>query len=180
MYHLTNWKYLNLSNNTILIDKYLFRKLQTELCHLLYFYKNIDNKCLYISAEPFDAILFDVDSKDSSTGMSCPPKQFLTKKVLQNVKNALKKDGLFVLNMVLRDESLRPKIVSDLKGVFDITVGYKLEEDLNEVVACCVDKIGEEEFCKKYQDACDDINKFFVKNKLEKIESCLSKLKINK
>ncbi|CAH2001857.1 unnamed protein product [Acanthoscelides obtectus] len=32
-----------------------------------------------------NAILFDVDSKDSSVGMSCPPRQFLEKAVLINV-----------------------------------------------------------------------------------------------
>ncbi|RZC40643.1 Methyltransf 25, and/or Spermine synth domain containing protein [Asbolus verrucosus] len=36
--------------------------------------------------EHFDAILFDVDSKDSTMGLSCPPKQFLENSVIENTK----------------------------------------------------------------------------------------------
>lgn len=42
----------------------------------------------------FKAILFDVDSKDSSLGMSCPPVQFLEPVVLEAVKSCIKDNGM--------------------------------------------------------------------------------------
>lgn len=41
----------------------------------------------------FDAIVFDVDNKDSSLGMSCPPAAFVETPVLQKVFNLLTPRG---------------------------------------------------------------------------------------
>lgn len=41
----------------------------------------------------YKAILFDVDSKDTSLGMSCPPKMFLEKSVMDNVKKCIGEKG---------------------------------------------------------------------------------------
>lgn len=128
----------------------------------------------------FDAVLFDIDSKDTTIGMSCPPKQFITETVLQSVANLLQKNGLFVLNVVLRDETLRPTVVQSLQNSFKMTVAYKLEEDLNEVHMCIKDKIQEESFLKSYKSVFDSLNNFFVKNKIDKLEDCVNKLQINK
>lgn len=42
----------------------------------------------------FKAVLFDVDSKDPSVGMSCPPIQFLKQEVLEAVKQCIKDKGI--------------------------------------------------------------------------------------
>lgn len=41
----------------------------------------------------YDAIMFDVDSKDLTVGMSCPPPAFVEKPFLQKVKSILKPEG---------------------------------------------------------------------------------------
>lgn len=41
----------------------------------------------------YDAIMFDVDSKDLMVGMSCPPPAFVEKPFLQKVKTILKPEG---------------------------------------------------------------------------------------
>ncbi|NWQ84135.1 MET13 protein, partial [Columbina picui] len=41
----------------------------------------------------YDAIMFDVDSKDLTVGMSCPPPAFVEKPFLQKVKTILKPEG---------------------------------------------------------------------------------------
>lgn len=41
----------------------------------------------------YKSILFDVDSKDTLVGMSCPPVAFLTKEMLQTVKKCLVANG---------------------------------------------------------------------------------------
>lgn len=127
----------------------------------------------------FDAILFDVDSKDTTIGMSCPPKEFVSEAILQKIVKMLAKNGLFVLNLVLRDESLKPEVLQKLNKLFKLTVAYKLEEDLNEVITCVTDEMDKEDFYNNYKHAFNNLNSFFVKNKLDKIESIIDKLKIN-
>lgn len=84
----------------------------------------------------FSAILFDVDSKDLTLGMSCPPKSFLESNVIKAVKSLIGKDGVFVLNLVCRDDQLRENVIGDLKKYFSAVLGYKLDEDVNEVIYC--------------------------------------------
>lgn len=46
-----------------------------------------------IPGQSFKAILFDVDSKDSTVGMSCPPVQFLEQDVLSTVQSCIRENG---------------------------------------------------------------------------------------
>lgn len=87
----------------------------------------------------FDAVLFDVDSKDLSLGMSCPPKSFLSNEILLHIKEIIGPKGLFMLNLVCRDETLRAEAVANLQQVFSAVCCYKLDEDINEVVYCAND-----------------------------------------
>lgn len=48
------------------------------------------------AGKKYHAILFDVDSKDATVGMSCPPSQFLDKSVIDNVKTCLGTTGLLL------------------------------------------------------------------------------------
>ncbi|XP_055638617.1 eEF1A lysine and N-terminal methyltransferase homolog isoform X2 [Toxorhynchites rutilus septentrionalis] len=84
----------------------------------------------------FRAILFDVDSKDPTLGMSCPPQAFIERDVLCNARKLVGDDGIFVLNLVCRDETLRGKVVEGLRQVFKYVMSYKLEEDVNEIFYC--------------------------------------------
>lgn len=84
----------------------------------------------------FGAILFDVDSKDTAVGMSCPPKQFIEPSVLKAVKNCVGARGIFVLNLVCRDKELRRTTLAALKSTFKFVYSYNLESDVNEVVFC--------------------------------------------
>ncbi|XP_054742022.1 eEF1A lysine and N-terminal methyltransferase homolog [Anastrepha obliqua] len=84
----------------------------------------------------FNAVLFDVDSKDLSLGMSCPPKSFLEPAVLDNIKYIIGDKGLFVLNLVCRDEALRDEALQQLRAAFKAVCSYKLDEDINEVIYC--------------------------------------------
>ncbi|XP_001356868.2 eEF1A lysine and N-terminal methyltransferase homolog [Drosophila pseudoobscura] len=88
----------------------------------------------------FDAVLFDVDSKDLSLGMSCPPQGFLAHDVLLHIKEIIGPKGLFMLNLVCRDETLKTEAIANLQKVFPAVCSYKLEEDINEVVYCANDE----------------------------------------
>ncbi|XP_016963875.1 eEF1A lysine and N-terminal methyltransferase homolog [Drosophila biarmipes] len=88
----------------------------------------------------FDAVLFDVDSKDLSLGMSCPPQSFLANKILLHIKEIIGPKGLFMLNLVCRDESLRTEALDNLHKVFPAVCSYKLDEDINEIIYCANDE----------------------------------------
>lgn len=68
--------------------------------------------------------------------MSCPPLQFLEQEVLNRVKSLIHDNGIFVLNLVCRDEQLREKVLNDLRNTFKSVVSYKLDEDVNEILYC--------------------------------------------
>ncbi|XP_069823714.1 eEF1A lysine and N-terminal methyltransferase isoform X2 [Dendropsophus ebraccatus] len=83
-----------------------------------------------------DVVMFDVDSKDSSLGMSCPPPAFVEKKFLQNVRKILKDDGLFILNLVCRDPVLKGQVISTIHEVFPLIYVQKIEDEVNEILFC--------------------------------------------
>ncbi|KAG6453988.1 eEF1A lysine and N-terminal methyltransferase homolog [Manduca sexta] len=86
------------------------------------------------SGNHYEAIMFDMDSKDRTLGLSCPPKQFLDDYVLEDVKTMLSNKGQFILNLVCRDTELQASIIETLKRHFKHIVTVKLFEEINEAV----------------------------------------------
>ncbi|XP_042371183.1 eEF1A lysine and N-terminal methyltransferase-like [Plectropomus leopardus] len=84
----------------------------------------------------FDAIMFDVDSKDSTVGMSCPPAAFVETSILQKVSNLLTARGVFMLNLVCRDSVLRKSVLERVSAVFPSILSRKIEGEVNEVLLC--------------------------------------------
>ncbi|XP_074492054.1 eEF1A lysine and N-terminal methyltransferase [Sebastes fasciatus] len=84
----------------------------------------------------FDAIMFDVDSKDTTVGMSCPPAAFIETSILQKVCSLLTPRGLFILNLVCRDSVLRKSVLERMSAVFPSIISRKIEGEVNEVLLC--------------------------------------------
>ncbi|XP_067893889.1 eEF1A lysine and N-terminal methyltransferase isoform X1 [Heterodontus francisci] len=84
----------------------------------------------------YDVIMFDVDSKDTALGMSCPPLAFVDDVFLQKVRNLLAPQGLFILNLVCRDHILKEKVMTVIKGVFPLIYLQKIEGEVNEILYC--------------------------------------------
>ncbi|KAK5646559.1 hypothetical protein RI129_005023 [Pyrocoelia pectoralis] len=116
------------------------------------------------TGKKFNAILFDVDSKDTSIGMSCPPTQFLDSSFLDDVVKCLCEKGLLIINVVIRDESLRSPIMNDLRNKFCSIITYKLEEDLNEIIICSPDKYEKSNFVSLAKSASEKFDDFLAKN----------------
>lgn len=112
----------------------------------------------------FNAILFDVDSKDSSLGISCPPKQFIEEATLATVKECLHEGGIFVLNLVCRDDTLKATIIETLSKMFPSAISYKLEDEVNEVVYCS--KSVNVDLKKLLGEAMDTVNGCIKRKKL--------------
>lgn len=48
---------------------------------------------LFIGGHSFDVVMFDVDSKDTTLGMSCPPPTFVDTLLLKKIYNLLTPRG---------------------------------------------------------------------------------------
>uniref|UniRef100_A0A8D3B3Y3 eEF1A lysine and N-terminal methyltransferase n=1 Tax=Scophthalmus maximus TaxID=52904 RepID=A0A8D3B3Y3_SCOMX len=90
----------------------------------------------------FDVIMFDVDNKDSTVGMSCPPAAFVETSMLQKVCSLLTPRGIFMLNLVCRDSSLRQSVLQRVSAVFPSVLSRKIEGEVNEVLLCSREEKG--------------------------------------
>lgn len=128
-----------------------------------------------------DALLCDVDSKNTEIGMSCPPKEFLSDDVLRMVSSSLSSRGVFVVNVVLRDDTLRPAVLSGFKKYFKHVVSYKLQEDLNEVFTCSNIDQPQEYVVEGLKKGVETINKFFKNHQQNEVDcdEFVTSLKIN-
>ncbi|XP_060934344.1 eEF1A lysine and N-terminal methyltransferase [Limanda limanda] len=84
----------------------------------------------------FDVIMFDVDNKDSTVGMSCPPGAFVETSILQKVCSLLTPRGIFMLNLVCRDSALRNSVLQRISTLFPSILSRKIEGEVNEVLLC--------------------------------------------
>nr|XP_006128863.2 methyltransferase-like protein 13 [Pelodiscus sinensis] len=84
----------------------------------------------------YSAVMFDVDSKDPTLGMSCPPPAFVEKSFLEKVRTILAPDGVFVLNLVCRDSLLKASVLAALKEVFPLLYARRIEGEVNEILYC--------------------------------------------
>ncbi|XP_040840189.1 eEF1A lysine and N-terminal methyltransferase isoform X2 [Ochotona curzoniae] len=84
----------------------------------------------------YDVIMFDVDSKDPTLGMSCPPAAFVDQPFLQKVKSILSPEGVFILNLVCRDMGLKDSVLARIKAVFPLLYVRRIEDEVNEILFC--------------------------------------------
>ncbi|RXG52999.1 Methyltransferase-like protein 13 [Armadillidium vulgare] len=108
-----------------------------------------------------DVIMFDVDSKELSEGLSCPPKPFVDKEFLKKVARCLTERGLFVLNLVCRDDALRELLFKDLKEVFSSIVYVSVPEEVNVIVFCkCSPTLPSSSSC--FEETISKLNKYLI------------------
>ena len=72
-----------------------------------------------VQMESFDFIAIDVDSKDTSVGMSCPPLAFVDVPYLAMLKGLLRENGILVINVSARDPAMFSLVKNHLEQVFD-------------------------------------------------------------
>lgn len=79
-------------------------------------------------------VMLDVDSKDTTVGMSCPPQAFIKPDFLQAIHSILETQGLLILNLVCRNQQLKESVISDIKSVFKTVYICSVPQDVNEVI----------------------------------------------
>ncbi|CAL4069158.1 unnamed protein product, partial [Meganyctiphanes norvegica] len=84
----------------------------------------------------FNAIMFDADSKDSSIGLTGPPKAFLELGFLRTVVDCLSEDGILIINLACRDETLKSSILNEVKKVFGSIICQQIPEEVSSILFC--------------------------------------------
>ncbi|CAO2822471.1 unnamed protein product [Amaranthus hypochondriacus] len=95
---------------------------------------SVTNNTQNILIRKLDIIVIDVDSSDSSSGLSCPAADFVEDSFFASVKDNLSEQGLFIINLVSRSPSIKEMVVSRMNEVFSHLYCLQLEEDVNEVL----------------------------------------------
>lgn len=73
--------------------KFLKKAVKNGIAFFLFFDSTDRTNFNSFQGQSFKAVLFDVDGKDSTVGMSCPPVQFLELEVLDTVKSCIRDNG---------------------------------------------------------------------------------------
>jgi hypothetical protein len=79
--------------------------------------------------ESLNFIAVDVDSKDNTVGMSCPPQAFVSVVYLTTLKMLLKPTGLVAINVSARDPAMFDLVIERVKEVFDTVFISRQEEE---------------------------------------------------
>ncbi|EEC03604.1 conserved hypothetical protein [Ixodes scapularis] len=90
-----------------------------------------------IAGKVFDVIFLDVDSKDLSKGLTCPPASFLEEaalKCLAAITAPTGKSSFSVVNFVCRNEALKSDVYESLKLHFSSVLVREIPDDVNEVL----------------------------------------------
>jgi len=104
-------------------------RLEVNICDGLEFICNAAK-----NNDKYDAVVYDVDAKDITLGLSGPPKAFLRQDILNNIKSLIGKDGLFILNFVCRASDVKAEILNVLKTNFKQLTLLKIAEDICKVL----------------------------------------------
>lgn len=86
------------------------------------------------SSKTYDIIVFDIDSKDASNALSCPPDAFIDKAILAKVKEMLCRDGLFLLNLVCREKEKKSVVVNNICEIFSVVYKMHIVNVVNEIL----------------------------------------------
>ncbi|XP_076246315.1 eEF1A lysine and N-terminal methyltransferase homolog isoform X2 [Calliopsis andreniformis] len=114
----------------------------------------------------YKAILFDVDSKDTTIGMSCPPKQFLEMSVIKSIRKCLTDNGIFILNLVSRDQNIKKKVKHDLMSTFKSIASYCIQDEVNEIIICSMSESNCDEWRNELKIAAITLNEQVTAKKL--------------
>lgn len=77
------------------------------------------NKTSVNTQSLFDLLLVDVDSKDTSLGLSAPPRDFINFEALEKMHALLHPGGLIVFNVVARSKPMLQDFIGRLRTIFN-------------------------------------------------------------
>eukprot|EP00118_Oscarella_pearsei_P016535 m.158478 g.158478 ORF g.158478 m.158478 type:complete len:692 (+) comp38743_c0_seq11:626-2701(+) len=85
----------------------------------------------------FDVIMFDIDSKDLTKGLTAPPQSFIQIEILQKVDAILKAKGILMVNFACRSSELRKRTLEAIPAAGFLSVlSVLVPEQVNEIIFC--------------------------------------------
>ncbi|GMH99536.1 hypothetical protein TrVE_jg3895 [Triparma verrucosa] len=82
-----------------------------------------------------DNVFIDVDTKDDSVGMSCPPSAFVETSYLSEVHSSLNPSGKIIINVSARDKSCLQTLLKNVNQIFNtVYISDSMPEEVNVVV----------------------------------------------
>lgn len=92
------------------------------------------NGMLNFQAGSISSIVIDVDSKDLTIGLSCPPEKFIDSTYLSTLSNILSPNGILAVNVSARNPAMLNQVIESLYSVFGtLLIGGDDEDE-------CLDK----------------------------------------
>lgn len=95
--------------------------------------ESIINDSIVLEPSSLDFIAVDVDSKDSTVGMSCPPQTFVEVSYLTRLKSLLHPDGWLIMNVSARDPTMFELAKANVQAVFGSTFSSDNDKDSEDV-----------------------------------------------
>ncbi|CAM9705323.1 unnamed protein product [Chrysoparadoxa australica] len=86
---------------------------------------------------PYSGIFIDVDTKDTSVGMSCPPAAFVEGAFLLKLLTLLREDGLLAINIAARSKKLYKEVLGCICSAVPLGQVYEVkasDDDVNTTV----------------------------------------------
>ncbi|KAL2609796.1 hypothetical protein R1flu_028369 [Riccia fluitans] len=100
-------------------------------------------------------LIVDADSEDPSSGLSCPPQEFIEDKFLIAARGALAEGGVLIINVVSRATAHHVTYVTQLKKYFVEVYDIEVNEDVNRVLIA----LPQPRNRGKSSDVADDLSK---------------------
>jgi spermidine synthase len=82
--------------------------------------------------ESLSFLAIDVDSKDKSVGMACPPVSFVEPEYLEQISKLLQPNGVLAVNVSARDPSMLELACRNVKAIFPTVIVCKQEDQEEE------------------------------------------------
>jgi len=105
--------------------------------HVADAYQFIQELAIDPERQRYGCVMLDVDCKDRTLGLSCPPPNFVELSFIDSIKLCLAPGGIFLLNLVCRDQRIRSDVMSILREAFETVQVTKIKNEVNEIVKCC-------------------------------------------
>jgi hypothetical protein len=91
------------------------------------------NDSIVLESASLDFIAMDVDSKETTVGMSCPPQAFVEVPYLTRLKSLLHPDGWLIMNVSARDPAMLELVKSNVQAIFGSVFLSGNDEDSEDV-----------------------------------------------
>lgn len=86
------------------------------------------------SSQSLDLLIIDAGSLDPSLGLSAPPETFFEDTFLRAARDALKDEGMMVVNCVARSSKRYTQVLNAIQNIFPNLLEINVEEDVNRVL----------------------------------------------